>query len=323
MARSLGVVMDPIGEIHIEKDTTLAMLLEAQARGYWLYYMEPHYLFLRDQTPWAQMFPLQVTRQWGNHYLLGTEECCPLSRLDGILMRKDPPFDMEYIYLTYILERALPETWVINHPAALREANEKMFTTYFPGLSPQTLVARRLGEFVTFLQEHGEIVLKPLEGRGGEGVFLVSQGERNFNVIIETLTQRGRRFVMAQKYLREAEKGDKRIILIDGEPIPYGLMRVPQKGDPRGNISAGATTHLVELSSRDREICAQLAPELRRCGLFFVGIDIIGGFLTEINVTSPTGVQELDRYAGINICDSLFTILEERLEGGRSPYGSG
>ncbi|KPV41477.1 glutathione synthetase [Thiohalorhabdus denitrificans] len=316
MPATLGVVMDPIGDIHIGKDTTFAMLLEAQRRGYGLRYMEPGHLFGRDATPWARMYPLEVRREPGSHYTLGDEERRPLTDLDLVLMRKDPPFDMEYIYMTYLLERALGSTLVSNHPGTLRDANEKMFTAYFPGLAPPTLVARDPKEFYAFLQEQETMVLKPLEGRGGEGIFLVRLGDPNFNSVVESLTHRGTRFAMAQGYLPEAAEGDKRIILIDGEPIPHGLLRVPGGGDFRGNISAGATTELADLTERDREICATLGPELRARGLAFVGIDVIGGYVTEINVTSPTGVQELDYYAGINICGDLFDALERRLAQG-------
>jgi len=321
MSKTLGVVMDPIGDIHIGKDTTFAMLLEAQRRGYTLYYMEPGHLYGRDEVPWARRYPIEVRRDPGNHYELGEAENGPLTDLDLVLMRKDPPFDMEYIYLTYLLERALDHTLVVNHPGSLRGANEKMFTAYFPGLAPPTLVARDARVIHEFLQEQEALILKPLDARGGEGIFLVRKGDPNFNVVVETLTHRGTRFAMAQAYLPAAGQGDKRIILVDGEPIPHGLLRVPGGADFRGNISAGATTELAELTERDREICARIGPELRRRGLTFVGIDVIGDYVTEINVTSPTGVQELDYYAGTNICGQLFEALERQLEQGPPFHG--
>lgn len=319
MAARIGVLMDPIGDIHIGKDTTFAMLLEAQRRGHQILYMEPGHLFARGAIPWARMYPLEVRREQGRHYILGAEEHRALSELDLVLMRKDPPFDMEYIYQTYLLERALPSTLVFNHPQSLRDANEKMFGACFPEIAPPTLVARDPRAFRDFLREEGAMVCKPLDAMGGSGIFLLRDGDPNFNSVVESLTHRGTRFAMAQRYLPEATEGDKRLLLIEGEPIPHGLMRVPGGGDFRGNISAGATTHLVELDDRDREICRILGPELRRRGLVFAGIDVIGGFVTEINVTSPTGVQEMDYYAGTNICATLFDALERRLEQG-PPY---
>jgi glutathione synthase len=312
MALRIGVVMDPIGDIHIGKDSTFAMLLEAQARGHACYYMEPAHVSARDRTPWGRMAPITVRREPGSHYELGAWQHRPLNDLDVVLMRKDPPFDMEYIYLTYLLERALPGTLVVNHPQALRDANEKMYVAHFEGLGPPTLVARSAREFHDFLQEHGEIIVKPLDARGGEGIFHLRRGDPNFNVAIETLTHRGQRFGMAQRYQPEAREGDKRILLVDGEPIPHGLNRVPAEGDARGNISAGATTHLADLNERDHEICARLGPELRERGLVFVGIDVIGGWVTEINVTSPTGIQELDHYASTNVAGALFDAIERR-----------
>ncbi|HKJ70967.1 MAG TPA: glutathione synthase [Gammaproteobacteria bacterium] len=319
MPYSLGVVMDPIGDIPIKKDTTFAMLLEAQRRGHEVFYMEPRHLYGRDAAPMARMYPVEVRREPGNHYTLGDEVHRPLTELDAVLMRKDPPFDMEYVYQTYLLERALGSTLVVNHPRSLRDANEKMFTAYFPELAPPTVVARDPRVFLDFLHEQETVILKPLDAMGGTGIFLVQAGDPNFNSVVESLTHRGTRYAMAQAFLPEAAEGDKRIILIDGEPIPFGLLRVPGGGDFRGNINAGATTELAELSDRDRAICERLGPELRARGLVFVGIDVIGDHVTEINVTSPTGVQELDYYAGTNICADLFEAIERRLAAG-PPY---
>ncbi len=313
MGAQIGVLMDPIGDIHIGKDTTFAMLLEAQRRGHDILYMEPRHLFGRDAVPWARMFPLTVRRETGSHYTVGEAITQPLTELDLVLMRKDPPFDMEYIYQTYLLERALGSTLVVNHPRSLRDANEKLFATWFPELTPPTLVARDPRAFHEFLKEEQAVVCKPLDAMGGSGIFLLREGDLNFNSLIESLTHRGTRFALAQRYLSKAAQGDKRILLIEGEPIPFGLMRVPGSGDFRGNISVGATTHAVGLDARDWEICQSLGPELRRRDLLFTGIDVIGGFVTEINVTSPTGVQEMDYHAGTEVCVTLFDALERRL----------
>ncbi|MEF8792589.1 glutathione synthase [Thiohalorhabdus sp.] len=319
MPYSIGVVMDPIGDIPIKKDTTFAMLLEAQRRGHDVYYMEPRHLYGRDDIPMARMYPVEVRPEPGHHYTLGDEHHRPLTELDAVLMRKDPPFDMEYVYQTYLLERALASTLVVNHPRSLRDANEKMFTAYFPDLAPATVVARDPRVFHDFLHEQGTVVLKPLDAMGGSGIFLVQAGDPNFNSVVESLTHRGTRYAMAQAFLPEAAEGDKRIILIDGEPVPYGLLRIPGGGDFRGNINAGATTELADLDDGDYRICQGLAPELRARGLTFVGIDVIAGLVTEINVTSPTGVQELDYYANTHICATLFDAIEGRLAAG-PPY---
>ena len=316
MPRTLGVVMDPIGAIHITKDTTLALLLEAQQRGYALRYMEPEHLFDRDGVPRARMHPLEVGRETGAHYSLGTAEDRPLTDLDTVLMRKDPPFDMAYIYQTYILERAQGHTLVVNNPQGLRDLNEKMAAALFPDLAPPTLVARDPAVFHDFLHEQGTIILKPLDARGGEGIYRIHAGDPNFIPAVEALTARGTRFAMAQGYIAAAEAGDKRILLIDGEPVPHGLLRVPPAGDFRGNISAGATTELVALDDRDLAICERIGPELRRRGILFAGLDVIGGSVTEINITSPTGIQEMDRYAGTRIAGDLLDALERRLQAG-------
>jgi glutathione synthase len=310
----LGVVMDPIGSIKAYKDSTLAMLLEAQARGWPIRYMEQGDLFLRDGQALARQRDLKVfddTRRW---FEFGQETTGPLSELDVILMRKDPPFDMEYVYTTYLLERAEDAgVLVVNRPRSLRDANEKLFTAWFPQCAPPTLVTRAAGRIRDFLAEHGDIVLKPLGGMGGESVFRVRRDDPNVNVTIETLTAHESRYAMAQRFLPEIARGDKRILLIDGEPVPYALARVPAAGETRGNLAAGGTGTGVPLSERDRWICAQVGPVLREKGLLFVGLDVIGDYLTEINVTSPTCIRELDKQYGLNISAKLMDAITDRL----------
>jgi len=312
---ALGVVMDPIATIKVHKDTTLAMLLAAQARGFTLYYMEQGDLLLRDGRPSARMQPLTVRddpRQW---FTLGAVEERPLADLAVVLMRKDPPFDMEYIYTTYLLERAETEgVLVVNPPQALRDANEKLYTAWFPHCTPPTLVSREAADFRRFLAEHREVVVKPLGGMGGASIFRISGEDPNTSVILETLTDYGRRFAMAQRFLPEIAQGDKRILLIDGRPVPYALARIPAAGELRGNLAAGGRGEGVALSERDHWICQQVGPALRERGLLFVGLDVIGDYLTEINVTSPTCVRELDRQFGLDIAGDLMRVIEERLQ---------
>lgn len=311
----LGVVMDPIGSIKIAKDSTFAMLLEAQRRGWSLNYMELGDLSLRDGRTFARMRPLRVRDDPGGWFELegGCER--PLGELDLILMRKDPPFDTEYVYATYLLERAeVDGARVLNHPASLRNANEKLFTAWFADLCPPTLVTRDHGQVLRFLEEQEDIILKPLGTMGGASVFRVRSGDSNTNVIIETLTDRGRRFAMAQRFLPQIRHGDKRILLIDGEPVPYALARIPPPGDIRGNLAVGGRGEGVALSARDREICARVGPRVRDMGLVFVGLDVIGDFLTEINVTSPTCIRELDALYDLNIAAELLDAIEAKLQ---------
>jgi len=310
----LGVVMDPIGSIKAYKDSTLAMLLEAQARGWPIRYMEQGDLFLRDGQALARQRGLKVFDDAERWFEWGEETTGPLSDLDVILMRKDPPFDMEYVYTTYLLERAEDAgVLVVNRPRSLRDANEKLFTAWFPQCTPPTLVTRAAGRIRDFLAEHGDIVLKPLGGMGGESVFRVRRDDPNVNVTIETLTAHASRYAMAQRFLPEIAQGDKRILLIDGEPVPYALARVPAAGETRGNLAAGGTGTGVPLSERDRWICAQVGPVLREKGLLFVGLDVIGDYLTEINVTSPTCIRELDRQYGLHIGAGLMDAIAGRL----------
>jgi len=310
---SLLVVMDPIGSINYQKDSTLAMLWEAQARGWTLYYAEQRDLYWEDGAARARRRPLQVYKDAQRWFELGAPEETRLADVDVILMRKDPPFDLEYIYTTYLLEHA--ETGgalVVNRARSLRDANEKFYATWFPQCLPPTLVTREHARLRAFLRAQGEIVVKPLEGMGGASVFRVAAADTNASVIFETLTHRGTRQVMAQRYLPEISDGDKRILLIDGEPIPYALARVPAPGEARGNLAAGGTGVGIGLSERDRWICAEVGPALRDAGLIFVGLDVIGDYLTEINVTSPTCIRELDKLYGLNISARLLDAIEAR-----------
>jgi glutathione synthase len=307
--------MDPISDIKFHKDSSLAMLQAAQQRGWTLHYMEMSDLYSRDGVAMARMTPLQVFDNEHHWYEFGQPVEAPLHSLDVILMRKDPPFDMEYIYATYMLELAESRgSLVVNRPSSLRDANEKVFTSHFPQCTTPALISRRQEQLRDFITEHGEVILKPLEGMGGASIFKVSASDPNTSVIIETLTEYGSRYAMAQRFIPEISEGDKRILLIDGEAVPYALARVPAKGELRGNLAAGGTGVGVELSERDHWICSQVAPTLREMGLIFVGIDVIGDYLTEINVTSPTCIRELDELYGLNIGAQLMDAIEVRLK---------
>jgi glutathione synthase len=315
MAIKLGMVMDPIGQINIKKDTSFAMLLEAQSRGWELHYMEMGDLFLQNGRAYARTRILNVQRdaeKW--HDFIGEQEIA-LSDLNAIIMRKDPPCNQDYIYATYILEQAESQgVYVVNKPQSLRDANEKMFTAWFPQCCIDTLVVREPNRIRAFLQKHKEIILKPLDGMGGASIFLVRENDPNLSVILETMTEHGQRFIMAQKYLSDIKYGDKRILMINGVPVPYCLARIPASGESRGNLAAGGHGEGRELSARDRWIAEQVGPVLREKGLVFVGIDVIGDYLTEINVTSPTCVQELDKQFGINISAQLMDHIEIQLK---------
>jgi len=314
MVRTLGVVMDPIAAIHVKKDSTLAMLLAAQQRGWAIRYMEQHDLFLRDDAPFARTRALTVFDDPAHWYEFGEARTQPLAELDAILMRKDPPFDIEYVYTTYLLEQAEARgTLVVNNARALRDANEKLYCAWFPQCLPPMLVAREAALLKAFLHQHGEVVVKPLHTMGGRSIFRLRDGDPNTNVVLETMTEHGTRFTMAQKYLPEIVNGDKRILLVDGEAVPYALARIPTEGEFRGNLAAGGKGVGVPLTERDRWICAQLAPRLRADGLLFVGIDVIGDYLTEINVTSPTCIRELDKLYGLDIGGQLIEAIEQRL----------
>lgn len=315
MSLKLGIVMDPIAAINIKKDTSFAMLLEALARGWELWYMELNDLYLRDGVTHARRRKLAVVRDPAGWFSFSDEVDTDLAELDVVLMRKDPPFDQEYIYATYLLECAESRgLCVINKPRSLRDANEKLFTAWFPHCCADTLVARESSRIRTFLREQGEIVLKPLDGMGGSSIFRVRVDDPNVSVILETMTQHNRRFIMAQRYLPEIADGDKRILVVNGEAVPYALARIPAQGESRGNLAAGGRAEGRELTDRDRWIVSQVGPTLKERGLIFVGLDVIGEHLTEVNVTSPTCVQELDRQFGTNIAGQLMDYVEQAVK---------
>lgn len=303
--------MDSIENITFKKDTTLALLLAAQQKGWQLRYMEQQDLALSNGVPEARMRPLQVFDDPDRWFAFGDPSNVPLNTLDAILMRKDPPFDSEYIYSTYILEAAeLQGVKVINKPQSLRDCNEKVFATRFPQCCPPLLVSRDNKRLKQFYADHGDVIFKPLDNMGGASIFRVRSGEVNLNVILETLTDYGRRTIMAQKFIPEISAGDKRILMVNGEPIPYCLARIPPPGDTRGNLAAGGSGVVQPLSDRDRWIAAQVAPTLKEKGLLFVGLDVIGDYLTEINVTSPTCVREIDREQNTGIGSLLIEAIE-------------
>jgi glutathione synthase len=313
MPLHVAVVMDPIGSIRIAKDTTFAMLLEAGRRGHRLHYVLPGGLAVADGRAIARMAPLQVRDDPAGWFTLGEAADAPLAGMDVVLMRRDPPVDAEYLHDSLILSLAQAEgVLVANDPRGLRDLNEKLAALLFPQCCPPTLVSRNPAALRAFVAEHRECVLKPLDGMGGRSIFRVTAGESNVNVILETLTGEGRHLAMAQRYLPEIREGDKRILLVDGEPVPYCLARIPQGEEFRGNLAAGGRGEGRPLTERDRWIAAQVGPELRRRGMLFVGLDVIGDWLTEVNVTSPTCVRELDKQFGLNICAGLFEAIEAR-----------
>jgi glutathione synthase len=317
MSVKLGVVMDPIETINFHKDSSLAMLLAAQARGWELYYMEQDNLFLRDSDCHAQMCRLEVRADPQDWFTRAEPDTLPLTSLDVVLMRKDPPVDMEDLYTTFLLQRAeAAGVLVVNRPAALRDASEKLYTAWFSQCCAPSMVSRRIARLRDFLAEHRDIVVKPLNGMGGASVFRVRHNDPNVGVIMETITDNGRRSAMAQRYIPEITAGDKRILMIEGEPFPYALARIPAAGESRGNLAAGATGKGVELSERDRWICAQVGPALREHGIIFAGLDVIGDYLTEINVTSPTCIRELDKQYRSDIAGQLMDAVAARLEQG-------
>jgi len=315
MSKKLGVVMDPIGAINFHKDSTLAMLLAADKRGWQLYYMEQGDLFLQDGRCHARLAQLEVRADENDWFTLSDATTAPLDELDVVLMRKDPPVNMEFIYTTLLLERAEAHgTLVVNKPAAIRNANEKLYTAWFPQCCTPTRVSRDMRLLKDFHAEHGDIIVKPLDGMGGASVFRVQQQDPNLNVILETITGNGTISAMAQRYIPEITAGDKRILMIDGEPFPHALARIPASGETRGNLAAGGRGEGVDLSKRDRWICAQVGPALREQGLLFVGLDVIGDYLTEINVTSPTCIRELDKLYNADIADQLMDAIDTRLQ---------
>ena len=314
MTVKLGVVMDPIADINVKKDTTLAMLLAAQRRGWELYYMEQSDLSLDQGLARATVRRLSVEDNPESWFEVGSPQDIALSDLDVVLMRKDPPFDMDFIYSTYILEAAQREgTLVVNDPRSLRDCNEKLFATQFPQCCPPLIVAASAARLKAFHAEHGDVIFKPLDGMGGASIFRVKAGDPNLSVIIETLTDHGRQQIMAQKFLPEIVDGDKRILMVDGVPAEYGLARIPMSGETRGNLAAGGSGVAMPLTDRERWICSQVAPVLRDKGLLFVGLDVIGDYLTEINVTSPTCVRELDRAHQLDIAGDLMEAIASKL----------
>lgn len=314
MTIKLGVVMDPIDTITTYKDTTFAMLLEAQQRGWQSYYLEQADLFLKDGHAWARMRNLTVQDNAHHWYVFHDEVVQPVDKLDVVFLRKDPPFDMEYLYLTYLLERAAAAgVKVFNNPQSVRDANEKLFAAQFAHCCPPTLVSRQQALIKAFLAEHGDIICKPLDGMGGRGIFRLRKNDPNVSVILETLTHNETQTIMAQLFIPDIIHGDKRIIMIDGEPIPYALARIPAAGETRGNLAAGGYGEGIALTERDLWICRQVGPVLKQKGLLFVGLDVIGDYLTEINVTSPTCVRELDKLFGINICKQWLDVVEKYL----------
>lgn len=311
----IGVVMDPIGKIKIAKDSTFAMMLDAQRRGWPLRYMEQSDLYLRDGRAYARWREVKVFDNAEKWYELGdVNESAVDESMDAVLMRKDPPFDMEYIYSTYILERAEEAgVLIVNKPSGLRDANEKLYTAWFSRCCTPTLVSRAMKDIHAFIEEQKDVIVKPLDQMGGSSIFRVTPADANRNVIVETMTQQGTRTIMAQRYVPDIIKGDKRILIVDGEPVPYALARVPKRGETRGNLAAGGSGIGVPLSERDYAICRIVGPVLRAKGLMFAGLDVIGDYLTEINVTSPTCIRELDAQFKINIAGLLMDAIERSL----------
>ncbi len=321
MNLAIAVLMDPIETVKVAKDSTFAMLLEAQRRGHAPYYLQQGGLALRDGVPWGWLQPVTVRDDPADWFTLGPGEWRRLDEMDVVLARKDPPVDTRFRHDTLVLELTQHVTsgrkapLVVNTPRALRDCNEKLYALQFPQCIPPTLVARDADELRRFAAAHEEIVLKPLDGMGGRGIFRVRAGDTNLNSMLETLLGGEGCFVMAQKFIPAISAGDKRILLVDGEPVPYALARIPRRGEFRGNLAAGGRGEGVPLSERDRWIVEQVAPDLRRRGLLFVGLDVIGDWLTEINVTSPTCIRELDAQFGLNIAGQLFDAVEARMAG--------
>lgn len=315
MSIRLGVVMDPIESINYKKDTTLAMLWAASDLGWQLSYMRQQDLYLDGGAPRAQIRPLQVFKDPQNYYQLGTPENIGLEELDVILMRKDPPFNNEYIYTTYILEAAEQAGVLIaNKPQSLRDCNEKIFATHFPQCCPELIVSRDEQQLRSFHAKYNDVIFKPLDGMGGASIFRLKNADPNVGVIIETLTDFGRNSIMAQRYLPEIKEGDKRILLINGKPVDYCLARIPSQGETRGNLAAGGTGRAQPLTERDRWIAQQIGPTVKAKGLFFVGLDVIGDYLTEINVTSPTCVREIDQQFDTDIAGMLMNCINTELD---------
>ena len=314
MSLAVALQMDPIESINIDADSTFMMALEAQRRGHRLWHYHPRDLALRHDLLVARARPVEVRREKGRHYTLGAEEVLDLRTMDVVLMRQDPPFDMAYITATHLLEHVHPATLVVNDPVSVRNAPEKLFVTHFQALMPPTLITSARAEVEAFRALHKDIIVKPLFGNGGAGVFHLKPDDENLGALLETFTQLYREPVIVQRYLPEVREGDKRIILIDGEPLG-AVSRIPQSGEARANFHAGGSAKKTTLTKREREICAAIGPTLRAKGLIFVGIDVIGDYMTEINVTSPTGIQEINRLDGSTLEVPLWDAIEKRVAG--------
>lgn len=314
MSLKIAIIMDPISQINIKKDSSFAMLLAAQARNHQLYYLEQGDLFLSHNKVKVHAKKLVVEENSQNWFNLAEIETFDGSELDVLLMRKDPPFDMEFVYSTYLLQLLQEDgVLVVNNPQSIRDANEKLFTAWFPQCCPPTLVSRNETDFREFLGEHGDIILKPLDGMGGSSIFRVQKDDPNVGVIIETLTQYGAQTAMAQRFIPQITAGDKRILMVDGEPIPYCLARIPAKGETRGNLAAGGRGEAQPLGEKDLWIASQVGPTLKEKGLIFVGLDVIGDYLTEINVTSPTCIREIDAAFDTRIAEKLMVAIESKV----------
>ncbi len=314
MSLAVAIQMDPIDSIDIDGDSTFALALEAQSRGHRLYYYLPRDLSMTHGRVVARAHALTVKRSKGDHFSLGGEELIDLADLDVVLLRQDPPFDMSYITTTHLLEQVHPDTLVVNDPHHVRNAPEKLFVTHFPDLMPPTLISSNKREILAFRETYGDIIMKPLYGNGGAGVFRLKAGDENFSSLFEMFTEFYREPIVVQQYLPDVRKGDKRIILVDGVPVG-AINRVPPEGEARSNMHVGGRAEKVGLSARDEEICAAIGPALAERGLIFVGIDVIGDYLTEINVTSPTGIQEIDRFDGVNLSGMVWDAIENRIAG--------
>lgn len=307
------VIMDPIERINLKKDSTMAMLWAASRRGHQLGYALQSDLLINNGKAFGLIAPLQVFENTPDYYQLGAQTLESLAAYDVILMRKDPPFDMNFVYSTYILEQAEREgAWVVNNPQSLRDCNEKLFATQFPELMVPTRVTSNAALIREFLAEHNDIIVKPLDGMGGSGIFRLQTGSPNVGATLEMLTDLGRLPIMAQRYIPEIVDGDKRILMVNGEPIPYCLARIPPQGETRGNLAAGGRGEARPLTEQDRALATKIGPTLRAKGLMFVGLDVIGDYVTEINVTSPTCIREIDAQFGTSIADTLFEVLEQQ-----------
>jgi glutathione synthase len=314
MTIKLGVVMDPISQVNVKKDSSMAMMFEAQKRGYEIYYMEMKDLYLDQGQCRATAQKLKVFDDTEHWYELDEVNDIAVSELDAVLMRKDPPFDTEFIYATYMLERAEVEgTLIVNKPQSLRDCNEKLFTAWFAELTPRTLVTRNNDKIREFHKKEKDIIIKPLDGMGGASIFRIKENDANVGVILETLTNHGNQYAMVQEFMPEIKDGDKRILIVNGEPMPYCLARIPAQGETRGNLAAGGRGEARPLSATDKLIAETIAPELKKRGLYFVGLDVIGDKVTEINVTSPTCIREIEAAYPINISGKLMDAIEENI----------